>query len=162
MFKDPNTNASSLDSLSPLSIAVYDKTSKKLVVLLRFLLLTHAMSNGRFRASQISLQPIPTTTLFWKSSIAVVLFEIGGPGKLQSHFSAVAKRLKNCTHMRLLSQTSGDDLSGIRMTPIFASPNSFASKWASVAPTMVRRICFLPLTSASCFRSIKVAIISAL
>ena len=122
------------------------------------------MSKGRFRADQISSQPIPTTTLLEISSIIALFLEIGGPGRLMIPARVRKKNLYHykLAYIRLSSQTYGNGRGGFSITPTCVSPSSLASKWASAPPDIVKRIGFRVWASTSCFNITNVAIISAL
>lgn len=65
------------------------------------------------------------------------------------------------TYILIFSQVSGNDLDGVTITPMFASPRCLASKWASAAPATVSLRLTLLLASTSFLSLINDAIISA-
>ena len=116
------------------------------------------------RALHGSSIPIPTVTLCESNKEMALSLVRGGPGRLTSFRSAAYhESLSNMTSYILrVCQSYGKGRDGTTMTPISAFASSLASKWASVALTIVIFVGTPTLPSTSFFKDIRLAMISAL
>ena len=69
---------------------------------------------------------------------------------------------RSTTYMRRSSHELGNGLAGARITPTFAAPSSLARMWASAPPIRVNFKEVLSFASASAFKAMMEAMMSAL